>query len=65
MDIPFYGHFPKHIDFINEHDMIVRQLVNSEWPPMKCKHCGMFGHEESICKKKVRIKEGMMASGFT
>ena len=52
MDIPIDGPFPEHIDFINEHDMLVRQVVKYEWLPVKCKHCGMFGHEESICKKK-------------
>ncbi|KAJ8423883.1 hypothetical protein Cgig2_001549 [Carnegiea gigantea] len=31
--------------------------VTYEWLPVKCKHCGMFGHEEAICKKKEGSKK--------
>ncbi|KAJ8424767.1 hypothetical protein Cgig2_017419 [Carnegiea gigantea] len=57
IDMPIHGPFSEHIDFINEHDMLVRQAVTYEWLPVKCKHCGMFGHEEAICKKKGRLKK--------
>ena len=52
VDMPIDGPFPEHIDFINKHDMLVRQVVKYEWLRVKCKHRGMFGHEKSICKKK-------------
>ncbi|KAJ8424191.1 hypothetical protein Cgig2_021613 [Carnegiea gigantea] len=44
--MPIEGPFPEHIEFINEHDMLVRQVVKYEWLPIKCHHCGMLGHEE-------------------
>ncbi|KAJ8422407.1 hypothetical protein Cgig2_013227 [Carnegiea gigantea] len=35
---------------------LIRQPVKYEWIPSKCTHCGMFGHEEPVCKKKGMIR---------
>ncbi|KAJ8437737.1 hypothetical protein Cgig2_009452 [Carnegiea gigantea] len=44
--------FPEYIDFVNEHDMVVRQKVEYEWKPSKCKFCRMYGHSDAECRKK-------------
>ena len=28
-----------------------------EWLPTKCTHCGLFGHEEPVCKKKTAVRK--------
>ncbi|KAJ8421390.1 hypothetical protein Cgig2_031915 [Carnegiea gigantea] len=44
--------FPEYIDFVNEHDMVVRQKVEYEWKPSKCNFCRMYGHSDAECRKK-------------
>ncbi|KAJ8422065.1 hypothetical protein Cgig2_006840 [Carnegiea gigantea] len=57
IDIPIAGPFSEYIEFFNEHEMLVRQPVKYEWLPIKCHHCGMFGHEEQVCKKKITPRQ--------
>ncbi|KAJ8428194.1 hypothetical protein Cgig2_031471 [Carnegiea gigantea] len=57
IELPLEGPFPKYIEFANEHDMLIRQLVIYEWRPLKCTHCQMFGNEEEHCKKKAGTKQ--------
>lgn len=52
IELPLEGPFPEYVEFINEHDMLIRQQVKYEWLPLKCTHCQMFGHKEEHCKKK-------------
>ena len=51
VDMQLDGSFPKFFEFFNEHDVLIRQKVQYEWIPVKCLFCGMYGHEEVICKK--------------
>ncbi|KAJ8431317.1 hypothetical protein Cgig2_032307 [Carnegiea gigantea] len=44
--------FPDFIDFVNEHNVVVRQKVEYEWKPSKCTFCKMFGHIDEECRKK-------------
>ncbi|KAJ8426888.1 hypothetical protein Cgig2_002736 [Carnegiea gigantea] len=44
--------FLEYIDFVNEHDMVVRQKVEYEWKPSKCNFCRMYGHSDAECRKK-------------
>jgi len=57
IDIPITGPFSEYIEFFNEHEMLVRQLVKYEWLLIKCHHCGMFGHEEQVCKNKITPRQ--------
>ncbi|KAJ8424252.1 LOW QUALITY PROTEIN: hypothetical protein Cgig2_007178 [Carnegiea gigantea] len=52
IEVPLEGPYPNFIEFFNEQDILVRQPIKFEWIPCKCTHCTMFGHEESVCKKK-------------
>ncbi|KAJ8430097.1 hypothetical protein Cgig2_022699 [Carnegiea gigantea] len=56
IEMPLEGPFLQHVEFANEHDMIIRQPVNYEWLPPKCTHRQMFGHEAEHCKKKAGTK---------
>ncbi|KAJ8434397.1 hypothetical protein Cgig2_014244 [Carnegiea gigantea] len=47
IDISIEGPFPESVEFINELGVLVRQPVHYEWVPIKCQHCGMFGHDET------------------
>ncbi|KAJ8436124.1 hypothetical protein Cgig2_001151 [Carnegiea gigantea] len=44
--------------------MLLRQSVKHEWLPVKCRHCRMFGHEESICKKKGIMRQEWRPQGL-
>ncbi|KAJ8419826.1 hypothetical protein Cgig2_029726 [Carnegiea gigantea] len=44
--------FPDFIDFIKEHNVVVRQKVEYEWKPSKCTFCKMFGHTDEECRTK-------------
>jgi len=44
--------FADYIEFVNEHNVVVRQKVEYEWKPTKCDYCRMFGHTEEKCRKK-------------
>ena len=50
--MPLEGPFPASIEFFNEQDVLIRQEVKYEQIPTQCQFCGMFGHEEEVCKKK-------------
>ena len=41
-----------YLDFVNDHDVVVRLRVEYEWKPLKCGHCSMFGHKEEERTKK-------------
>ena len=32
-------------------------MVEYDWKPVACSHCGVFGHEFKQCTKRVRIEE--------
>jgi len=55
--MPIEGPFPEHIDFVNDSDRVVRQLVRYEWKPTRCNHCRMLGHEEANCRKKPNLRQ--------
>ncbi|KAJ8419651.1 hypothetical protein Cgig2_020573 [Carnegiea gigantea] len=57
IEFPVAGPFPEHIEFFDEHDVLIRQQVVYEWLPLKCTHCGMFGHEEPTYKNKGVIRK--------
>ncbi|KAJ8420994.1 hypothetical protein Cgig2_023908 [Carnegiea gigantea] len=44
--------FHEYIEFVNEHNVVVRQKVDYEWKPIKCGHCKMFRHNGDECRKK-------------
>ncbi|KAJ8438217.1 hypothetical protein Cgig2_011579 [Carnegiea gigantea] len=46
--------FPEFIEFINEHNVVMRQRVEYEWEPTRCSHCKMFGHKVEECRKKTQ-----------
>ncbi|KAJ8425717.1 hypothetical protein Cgig2_015865 [Carnegiea gigantea] len=46
--VPLDSSFLKHVDFFNEHDVLIRQ---------QCNHCHMFGHEETACRKKGEVRK--------
>jgi len=48
--------FLEFIEFINEHNMVVRQRVEYEWKPTRCSHCKMFGHTGEECRKKTQVR---------
>ncbi|KAJ8426628.1 hypothetical protein Cgig2_016071 [Carnegiea gigantea] len=48
--------FPEFIEFINEHNVVVRQRVEYEWKPTRCSHCKMFGHTGDECRNKTLIR---------
>ncbi|KAJ8421235.1 hypothetical protein Cgig2_000839 [Carnegiea gigantea] len=54
IDIPVDGLFPEYLDFVNDHDVVVRLRVEYEWKPLKCNHCKIFGHNEEECRKKAK-----------
>ena len=56
VEMPIEGPFPKHIDFVNDNDQVVRQLVRYEWKPTRCNHRRMQGHEEANCRKKRNLR---------
>ena len=57
IELPIEGQFPEFIEFFNEEDILIRQTVSYEWLPTKCSHCGMFGHEDSNCRKNGVIRK--------
>jgi len=46
IEIQLQDSFPDFIEFINEHNMMVRQQVEYEWTPTKCNYRKMFGRTE-------------------
>ncbi|KAJ8421089.1 hypothetical protein Cgig2_025552 [Carnegiea gigantea] len=52
IEFPVERPFPDYIEFFNESDILIRQSISYEWLPIKCLHCGMFGHNEPIYRKK-------------
>ena len=40
------------IEFVNEHNVVVRQKVEYEWKPTKCNYCKKFRHTEEEYRKK-------------
>ena len=56
INIPVDGPFLEFIDFINDHDVIVRLIVEYEWKPLKWNHRKMFGHIEEECRRKVKTR---------
>ncbi|KAJ8420425.1 hypothetical protein Cgig2_012538 [Carnegiea gigantea] len=55
--MPLDGTFPKFIEFINDHDVLVREQVKFEWKLIQCSHCHMLGHDVIACKKKGVIRQ--------
>ena len=57
IDIKLTDPFPEYIEFVNDHDVVVRVQVEYEWKPIKCQHCKMFGHIDVDCKKKANVRQ--------
>lgn len=51
IEVPINVGLPDSINFENEWGGIQCYDVHYEWSPVKCKHCGMYGHQEDVCKK--------------
>ncbi|KAJ8419819.1 hypothetical protein Cgig2_022215 [Carnegiea gigantea] len=49
--------FPEYIDFINDHNVLVRQKMEYEWKPTKCSHLKKFGHTKEERRKKSLIRK--------
>ena len=47
---------PKYIDFVNAHNVVVRQKVEYEWKPIRCDFCKMYGHLKDDCRKKPKTR---------
>uniref|UniRef100_A0A803P4G5 CCHC-type domain-containing protein n=1 Tax=Cannabis sativa TaxID=3483 RepID=A0A803P4G5_CANSA len=43
--------------FVNEYGQLVEQEIEYEWLPVKCKHCGGFGHIMAECRKLRRLQK--------
>ena len=56
IEMPLKGPFPKHIDFVSDWVVAVRQKVMYEWKPTQCSFCQMLGHEEIYCRKKAKTR---------
>ncbi|XP_074282714.1 uncharacterized protein LOC141607254 [Silene latifolia] len=52
--------FPDIIEFMDEKDVLHRQIVHYEWKPVKCTECSGMGHVAMVCRKK---KEVVQAKG--
>ena len=46
IEMQLQENFQDFIDFVNEHNVVVRQKVEYEWKPTKCTFCKMFGHTD-------------------
>ncbi|KAJ8437367.1 hypothetical protein Cgig2_006449 [Carnegiea gigantea] len=57
IEVNLEGLFPEFMEFINENGVLTRQQVKFEWVPTKCSHCLMYGHEETFCRKKERVRK--------
>ncbi|XP_074299652.1 uncharacterized protein LOC141630798 [Silene latifolia] len=44
--------FPDVIEFLDENDILHRQIVHYEWKPVKCSECRGMGHTARVCRKK-------------
>ena len=56
IEFPIEGPFPDYTEFCNESDFLIRESLSYEWLPIKCSHCGMFGHNEPIYRKKGLVR---------
>jgi len=52
IEMQLHDSFPDFIEFVEEHNVVVRQKMEYEWKPTKCNYCKMFGHTEEECRKK-------------
>jgi len=52
IEIQLEDNFLECIEFVNEHNVVVRQKVEYEWKPIKCDFCKMYGHMKDDCRKK-------------
>ena len=52
IEIQLIDTFLEYIEFVNEHNVAVRQKEDYEWKPLKCGHCKMFGHHGDDCRRK-------------
>ena len=57
IEFPIKGLFPESVSFFSEHDILIHQPVKYKWLSTKCTHCGLFGHEEPVCKKKTAVRK--------
>jgi len=57
IEFPIEGPLPESVSFFIEHDILIHQPVKYEWLPTKCTHCGLFGHEEPVCKKRTAVRK--------
>ncbi|KAJ8424909.1 hypothetical protein Cgig2_001552 [Carnegiea gigantea] len=52
IEMPLDGKFPEYVEFANEKGVIIRQMVQYEWLPIKCAYCKMYRHSQEECRKK-------------
>jgi len=56
IDISLDYAFLEYIEFVNDHDVLVRQKVKYKWKPTKCGHCRMFGIQKMSAGRKPRLE---------
>ncbi|KAJ8435573.1 hypothetical protein Cgig2_020035 [Carnegiea gigantea] len=56
IEIQLEDKFPEYIEFVNQHNVVVRQRVDYEWKPIKCDFCKMYSHIKDDCRKKPQTR---------
>ena len=52
IEIQLEDNFSEYIEFVNEHNVVVRQRVEYEWKLTKCDFCKMYGQTRDDYRKK-------------
>ncbi|KAJ8420055.1 hypothetical protein Cgig2_021283 [Carnegiea gigantea] len=52
IEIQLEENFPEYTEFVNEHNVVVRQQVEYEWKPIKCDFYKLYGHMKDDCREK-------------
>lgn len=56
IEVGMQQQLPDVVEFCNEHGLLVTQMVEYEWKPVKCGKCKGFGHEDIQCKRNTGRK---------
>ncbi|KAJ8421817.1 hypothetical protein Cgig2_023810 [Carnegiea gigantea] len=52
IEVSLEGTYPDYVEFVNDFNVVVKQMVKFEWMPVKCGHCQMLEYKEQECRKK-------------